>query len=58
MAPLVVTVAPDAPVAVHDPALPAEPADPEALLALTERWGLGGSVNPVLAALGYREDAT
>lgn len=51
-------MAPDAPVAVHDPALPAEPADPEALLALTERWGLGGSVNPVLAALGYREDAT
>jgi 5'-3' exonuclease len=54
VAPAVVRVAPDAPVAVHDPALPTEPADPEALLALVERWGVRSSVNRVLAALGYR----
>ncbi len=51
VAPLVVTVAPDAEVAVHDPALPREPADADALLALAERWGLQSSVNRVLAAL-------
>ena len=53
VAPAVVTVAPDAPVAVHDPALPAQVADPEALLALAERWGLRSSINRVLVALGH-----
>lgn len=51
VAPAVVRVAPDAPVGdVHD-ALPTAPADPEALGALAERWGLASSVRRVLAAL-------
>ena len=33
-----------------DLAVPREPADPERLVALTDRWGLGGSVERVLAA--------
>jgi 5'-3' exonuclease len=52
VAPLVVRVAPDAPVGDVDDALPTAPADPDALAALTERWGLGSSVPRVLAALG------
>ena len=56
VAPLVVTVAPDAPVAAHDPALPTEPADVGVLVELADRWGLRSSVNRVLAALGYRAD--
>ena len=51
VAPAVVQVARDAPVAVHDPALPTEPADVDALTALADRWGLRSSVNRVLAAL-------
>jgi len=51
VAPLVVRVATDAPVAEHDDVLRAEPADPEALLYLSERWGLRSSVNRVLNAL-------
>jgi hypothetical protein len=34
--------------------LPREPADPEALVDLTARWGLESSVRRVLAALAAR----
>jgi 5'-3' exonuclease len=58
VAPGVVRVAPDAPVVVTggDPGLdlPREPADPEALVDLTARWGLESSVRRVLAALAAR----
>jgi 5'-3' exonuclease len=40
----------DCPLAAHDDALPAEPADAERLLELADRWGLGSSVNRVLNA--------
>jgi len=51
VAPLVVRVAPDAPVGdVHD-ALPSGPADPDALEDLVARWGLRSSVERVLGAL-------
>lgn len=52
VAPLVVQVARDAPVGDVDDAIPATPADPGALETLTERWGLGSSVQRVLDALG------
>jgi len=51
VAPAVVQVARDAPVAVHDPALPAEPADLDWLVALSDTWGLRSSINRLLAAL-------
>ncbi|WP_069387099.1 5'-3' exonuclease [Cellulosimicrobium cellulans] len=51
VAPTVVQVARDAPVGDVDDALPTTPADPDALDALTERWGLGSSVRRVLDAL-------
>ncbi|MFR9723002.1 5'-3' exonuclease [Streptomyces sp. MS19] len=51
VAPRVVRVATDVPLPAHDPALPAEPADPAALDALNARWGLGGSLTRVLSAL-------
>lgn len=60
VAPAVVRVAPDAPVVLADGsdpaaadafALPREPADPEALVDLTERWGLDSSVRRLLQAL-------
>jgi 5'-3' exonuclease len=64
VAPAVVRVAPDAPVeladvpgAPADPqafALPREPADPEALVDLTARWGLESSVRRLLTALANR----
>ncbi|HEY2205034.1 MAG TPA: 5'-3' exonuclease H3TH domain-containing protein [Pseudonocardia sp.] len=48
----VVRVAADAPVHVdRDDTLRAEPADPEALDALAERWGLAGSVDRLRTAL-------
>ncbi|MCA5894476.1 5'-3' exonuclease [Isoptericola sp. NEAU-Y5] len=50
----VVQVAHDAPVADADDALPREPADPAALDALVERWGLRSSVSRVLASLAAR----
>lgn len=63
VAPGVVRVAPDAPVrlagrpgATPDPdafRLPREPADPEALVDLTARWGLESSVRRVLNALAH-----
>ena len=52
VAPLVVRVAPDAPVGDFHDALPTAPADPDALAELTEQWGLGTSVRRLLAALG------
>ena len=51
VAPLVVQVATDAPVPAHDATLHAEPADPEGLSYLTERWGLTSSVDRLLKAL-------
>jgi len=51
VAPRVVTVAPDAPVAEVDDRLPAVPADPDALVALAERWGLASSVRRVVDVL-------
>lgn len=52
VAPGVVVVAPDAPVPDHDDTLPATPADPDRLVALAERWGLGGSATRLVDALG------
>jgi 5'-3' exonuclease len=50
VAPVVVAVATDAPVPEHDARIPPSPRDPEHLLELSERWGLKGSLNRVLAA--------
>ncbi len=50
VAPAVVRVATDAPVAA-DGTLPVTPADPAALAALGERWGLGGSLGRAASAL-------
>jgi 5'-3' exonuclease len=51
VAPAVVRVAPDAPVADVDDRLPQVVADPERLVALAERWGLASSVRRVVDAL-------
>ncbi|GAA4716740.1 5'-3' exonuclease [Isoptericola chiayiensis] len=51
VAPAVVRVADDAPIAPFDDALPSAPADPAALEALVERWGIRSSVDRVLKAL-------
>ncbi|GAB4086896.1 5'-3' exonuclease [Myceligenerans cantabricum] len=51
VAPLVVRVARDAPIPHVEDALPTEPADEAALLALIERWGLRSSVKRVGDAL-------
>lgn len=51
IAPKVVRVAPDVPLPPFDPALPSEPRDPAALEELAERWGLGGSLQRLLAVL-------
>ncbi|MER7499119.1 5'-3' exonuclease [Nonomuraea pusilla] len=50
-APAVVRVAPDAPLPAADLSLPAAPRDPEALVALADRWGLDGPLNRLLPAL-------
>ncbi|MEU3355496.1 5'-3' exonuclease [Streptomyces sp. NPDC037389] len=52
VAPKVVRVAGDVPLAPFDAALPREPLDPEVLESLAERWGLGGSLQRLLSALG------
>ena len=44
-------VALDVPLPGFDPALPAAPKDPEALLALAERWNLAGSARRLVDAL-------
>ncbi|MER5885792.1 5'-3' exonuclease [Streptomyces sp. NPDC001941] len=51
VAPKVVRVALDAPLADFDPALPAGPRDPAALAELMKRWGLTGAVERLLATL-------
>ncbi|NGO67325.1 5'-3' exonuclease [Streptomyces boncukensis] len=51
VAPRVVRVAHDVDLPPFDPALPAAPRDPGALEDLSERWGLGGSLRRLLAAL-------
>ena len=51
VAPNVVRVAPDAPLGVVDDAVPATPADPEALVALAQRWGLASSVTRIVTAM-------
>ncbi|MBT2490206.1 5'-3' exonuclease [Streptomyces sp. ISL-96] len=51
VAPKVVRVASDVPLPDFDPALPTEPRDPAALDELAARWGLGSSLERLLAAL-------
>jgi 5'-3' exonuclease len=51
VAPAVVRVALDAPVARVDARVPATPSDPERLVALAERWGLSSSVARVVRAM-------
>ncbi|RSS76917.1 5'-3' exonuclease [Streptomyces sp. WAC06614] len=51
VAPKVVQVAPDVPLPPFDPALPSVPAHPEVVEALARRWGLGGAVSRLTAAL-------
>ncbi|MFG2181819.1 5'-3' exonuclease H3TH domain-containing protein [Streptomyces abikoensis] len=51
VAPKVVRVATDVPLAPFEAALPSEPLDPEVLEALAERWGLGGALQRLLSAL-------
>ncbi|MGW0751600.1 5'-3' exonuclease [Streptomyces sp. NPDC002587] len=51
VAPKVVQVAADVPLPRFDPALPAGPAQPELVDALAHRWGLGGAVSRLSAAL-------
>ncbi|MGK5730963.1 5'-3' exonuclease [Streptomyces sp. URMC 124] len=53
VAPKVVRVASDVPLAPFDAALPAEPRDPQMLEALAGRWGLGGSLQRLLDALAH-----
>ena len=50
-APAVVTVAPDAPIAELDDALPATPPDHQALVAFAEKWGVESSVSRVVQAM-------
>ncbi|WP_431952183.1 5'-3' exonuclease [Actinacidiphila sp. bgisy167] len=52
VAPKVVRVACDVPLPDFSPRLPHEPRSPEELAALAERWGLGGSLQRLLSALG------
>ncbi len=54
VAPKVVRVASDVPLPPVSTALPGEPRDPDALEALASRWGLGGSLQRLLAALTLR----
>ncbi|PFG41182.1 5'-3' exonuclease [Georgenia soli] len=51
VAPTVVQVARDAPVAEVDDTLPDTPADPDAVVALAERWNLGSSMARLVDAL-------
>ncbi|MFI1964734.1 5'-3' exonuclease H3TH domain-containing protein [Streptomyces pathocidini] len=51
VAPKVVQVATDVPLPAFDATLPREPRDPAAVVALAERWGLGGSMQRLLATL-------
>lgn len=58
VAPTVVRVARDAPVAVVDDRVPAAPRHPERLAELGEHHGLGGSLERLLAALAAGEHRT
>lgn len=51
VAPQVVAVATDVPLPAYDARLPRTPKDPEALVELADRWGIGSSINRVLVAL-------
>ncbi|MEX2985078.1 5'-3' exonuclease H3TH domain-containing protein [Streptomyces sp. C36] len=51
VAPKVVRVASDVPLAPFDAALPAAPRDPAGLEELSARWGLGGSLQRLLSSL-------
>ncbi|CAM3361235.1 5'-3' exonuclease [Stackebrandtia soli] len=53
VAPRVVTTHTDAPVPTVDGVLPSEPADADALAALTERWGLTNPITRLRSALGW-----
>jgi 5'-3' exonuclease len=53
VAPAVVRVRRDVPLPDYDDTLPAEPAKPQRLVELSERWGLDAPLNRVLAALGH-----
>ncbi|MFB7705154.1 5'-3' exonuclease H3TH domain-containing protein, partial [Streptomyces niveus] len=52
VAPTVVRVAADVALPDFDPALPAEPLDPETLDALAARWGLQNALHRLLVTLG------
>src|SRR3954470_10536453 len=49
-APVVVRVVRDAPLPVVDDRLPATPADPDALVALADRWGIESSISRLVQA--------
>ena len=51
VAPTVVRVVRDAPIPPVADALPATPVDPDALLALADRWGIGSSLSRLVAAV-------
>ncbi|HWE89027.1 MAG TPA: 5'-3' exonuclease [Pseudonocardiaceae bacterium] len=54
-APGVVRVVTDAPIAMYEASIvPREPADPPELARLRERWGLGASIDRLIAALRNR----
>jgi 5'-3' exonuclease len=53
-APKVVEVARDIPLPHVDSALPREPRDPDALVALADRWGIDSPLNRLLVALAER----
>jgi len=53
-APVVVNVVRDTPVSEHDDRIPTKPADPDALAALTERYGLGRAVQRLADVLAAR----
>ncbi|MEV4439282.1 5'-3' exonuclease [Streptomyces sp. NPDC049577] len=53
VAPKVVRVASDVPLPPCEAALPSAPRDPRALEELSERWGLGSSLQRLLAALSH-----
>ena len=57
VAPPVVQVARDLELAPYDDRLPGTVRDPERLVGLVERWGVGSSVNRVLVALGVQISA-
>ena len=51
VAPTVVQVVRDAPIPPVDDELPATPLDPEALVALAERWGIESSLARLVEAI-------